>query len=60
VIPEISFLHALAQALAATGLYAPAHPARRRAVEVVYQRLRVLQAEDAHPCFSFLRANSAP
>jgi putative nucleotidyltransferase with HDIG domain len=54
MIPEISFLHALAQALAATGLYAPAHPARRRANEVVYQRLRVLQAEDAHPCFSFL------
>jgi cyclic di-GMP phosphodiesterase len=54
VIPEVSFLHALAQALAATGLYSPSHPARRRAVDVVYQRLRVLQAEDAHPCFSFL------
>jgi HD-GYP domain-containing protein (c-di-GMP phosphodiesterase class II) len=54
MIPEVAFLHALAQALAATSLYAPAHPARRRAVEVVYQRLRVLQAEDAQPCFSFL------
>lgn len=50
----MNFLHALAQALAATGLYSPAHPARRRAVDVVYQRLRVLQAEDAHPCFTFL------
>jgi putative nucleotidyltransferase with HDIG domain len=54
VIAEVNFLHALAQALAATGLYSPAHPARRRAVDVVYQRLRVLQAEDAHPCFTFL------
>jgi len=52
--PEVAFLHALAQALAATALYAPAHPARRRATEVVYQRLRVLQAEDAQPCYSFL------
>jgi putative nucleotidyltransferase with HDIG domain len=54
MIAEVNFLHALAQALAATGLYSPAHPARRRAVDVVYQRLRVLQAEDAHPCFTFL------
>jgi HD-GYP domain-containing protein (c-di-GMP phosphodiesterase class II) len=54
MIPEVAFLHSLAQALAAASLYAPAHPARRRAVDVVYQRLRVLQAEDAQPCYSFL------
>jgi HD-GYP domain-containing protein (c-di-GMP phosphodiesterase class II) len=54
MIPEVAFLHALAQSLAAAGLYSPSHPARRRAAETVYQRLRVLQAEDAHPCFTFL------
>jgi putative nucleotidyltransferase with HDIG domain len=54
MIPEVAFLHALAQALATAGLYSPAHPARRRAVDAVDQRLRVLQAEDAHPCFTFL------
>jgi len=54
VSPEIAFLHAFAQALAASALYSPAHPARRRAIDAAFERLRILQAEDAQPCFSFL------
>jgi putative nucleotidyltransferase with HDIG domain len=49
-----SFLHALAQALSATALYGPSHPARRRAVTAAYERLRILQAADAQPYFSFV------
>lgn len=52
--PDVEFLHALAQALAASGLYAPGHPARQRAVRAAHERLRILQAADAQPCFSFL------
>ncbi len=50
----VTFLQALAQAMAASMLYAREHPARRRAVQAAFQRLRVLQAADAHPYFSFL------
>lgn len=49
-----SFLHALAQALSATTLYSPAHPARQRAITAAYERLRILQAADAQPYFSFV------
>jgi putative nucleotidyltransferase with HDIG domain len=49
-----SFLHALAQALSASALYSPAHPARRRAITSAYERLRILQAADAQPYFSFV------
>jgi putative nucleotidyltransferase with HDIG domain len=52
--PDVEFLHALAQALAASSLYAPTHPARVRAVRVAHERLRILQAADAQPCFSLL------
>lgn len=48
------FLHALAQALSATALYGPSHPARRRAIAAAYERLRILQAADAQPYFSFV------
>jgi putative nucleotidyltransferase with HDIG domain len=54
VNPETAFLHAFAQALAASALYSPAHPARRRAIDAAFDRLRILQAEDGQPCFSFL------
>jgi putative nucleotidyltransferase with HDIG domain len=49
-----AFLHALAQALSATALYGPSHPARRRAIAAAYDRLRILQAADAQPYFSFV------
>jgi putative nucleotidyltransferase with HDIG domain len=49
-----NFLHALAQALSATALYGPAHPARQRAITAAYDRLRILQAADAQPYFSFV------
>jgi putative nucleotidyltransferase with HDIG domain len=48
------FLHALAHALSSTALYGPAHPVRRRAVAAAYDRLRILQAADAQPYFSFV------
>ncbi len=50
----VAFLQALAQAMSASMLYVPTHPARRRAVHVAYERLRVLQAVDGQPYFSFL------
>jgi putative nucleotidyltransferase with HDIG domain len=49
-----AFLHALAHALSTTALYGPAHPARRRAVTAAHERLRILQAADAQPYFSFV------
>src|SRR5208283_3307890 len=50
----LRFLHALSQAFSASTLYSPAHPARQRAVRTAYDTLRLLQAEDDHPSFSFL------
>lgn len=50
----IQFLHSLSQALSASNLYAPAHPARQRAVRASYEALRVLQSHDDTPSFSFL------
>lgn len=49
-----AFLHSFAQALSATALYGPAHPARARAVDAAYERLRILQAADGQPYFSFV------
>jgi putative nucleotidyltransferase with HDIG domain len=49
-----AFLHALAHALSTTALYGGAHPARRKAVAAAYDRLRILQAVDAQPYFSFV------
>jgi putative nucleotidyltransferase with HDIG domain len=48
------FLATFAQALAAMGLYRDGHPARGRAVDAAYQELRDLQADTAHPLFTFL------
>jgi putative nucleotidyltransferase with HDIG domain len=50
----IRFLHSMSQALSASTLYAPAHPARQRAIRAAYDTLRLLQAEDDQPAFSFL------
>lgn len=54
MILSVQFLHTLSHALAASTLYGPGHPARRRAVQSCYDALRQLQAEDEEPCFSFL------
>ncbi len=48
------YLTSLAQALAKMSLYADGHPARARAAEASFARLRALQALDATPTFSFL------
>ena len=48
------YLTSLAQALAKMSLYAEGHPARARAADASYDRLRVLQQSDPQPNFSFL------
>lgn len=48
------YLTSLAQALAKMSLYADGHPARARAADASFARLRALQATDAAPAFSFL------
>ncbi len=48
------FLSTFAQALAAMALYRDGHPARERAVDLAYQQLHDLQADDPRPLFTFL------
>lgn len=48
------FLTSLAQALAKMSLYAEGHPARARAADASFDRLRALQQSDPTPTFSFL------
>src|SRR2546422_9476261 len=48
------FLNAFAQALAAMALYRDGHPARERALDVVYRQIQALQADSARPLFTFL------
>ncbi len=50
----LRFLHSLSQAFSSSTLYSASHPARQRAVRSAYDTLRLLQAEDDHPSFSFL------
>lgn len=50
----IAFLTSFAQALARMSLYAPGHPARARAAESSFARLRVLVLADPAPSFTFL------
>jgi HD domain len=50
----IRFLHALAQALSMTALYAPGHPATKRGSENLWQTVTALLAADPHPVFLFL------
>jgi putative nucleotidyltransferase with HDIG domain len=52
--PAALFLTNFAQALSTMVLYRDGHPARERATDKAYQRLRDLQAKDARPLFSFL------
>ena len=48
------FLTALAQALSTMTLYKDGHPARERAVDLTFERLKRLQEEVPHPRFTFL------
>ncbi|HTS88325.1 MAG TPA: HD domain-containing phosphohydrolase [Gemmatimonadales bacterium] len=50
----LRFLTSLGQALSATGLYLPGHPARERAVDSAWEQLEALQKLDPAPTFSFL------
>ncbi len=50
----IRFLTALGQALSATNLYSPGHPARERALDQAWDQLDALQKLDPAPTFSFL------
>lgn len=50
----IRFLHALAQTLSASTLYAPGHPATRRSLEHLWRAATALLAADPHPVFLFL------
>jgi len=50
----LRFLTSLGQALSATGLYRPGHPARERAVDQAWEQLAGLQKFDPEPVFSFL------
>ncbi|HEY4321567.1 MAG TPA: hypothetical protein VGM77_10355 [Gemmatimonadales bacterium] len=50
----IAFLHALAQALSTMALYAPGHPAARRATQNLWQAAAALLASDGRPVFLFL------
>jgi putative nucleotidyltransferase with HDIG domain len=54
VTAAIQFLTAFAQALSALTLYPEGHRTRERALDAVYERLRRLLEEEAHPVFSFL------
>lgn len=48
------FLTALAQTLSTMSLYGRGHPSRARALDVSFQKLSDLLADDARPSFSFL------
>lgn len=48
------FLHALGNLLSTTALYAPDHPAHRRAFESAWQALTGLLQQDSRSAFSFL------
>jgi HD-GYP domain-containing protein (c-di-GMP phosphodiesterase class II) len=50
----IRFLHALAQALSTTALYAPGHPAAARAIDTLWEALEALMAVEEEPTFLFL------
>ncbi len=50
----VRFLTALGQALSATNLYSPGHPARPRTLDQAWEQLEALQRLDPAPNFSFL------
>lgn len=50
----VKFLTSLGQALSATNLYRPGHPARERALDQAWSQLESLQKIDPEPNFSFL------
>jgi len=54
VSDPVRVLTTLAKALSAMGLYTPGHPAREKALDVAYDELTKLQADDPYAQFSFL------
>jgi putative nucleotidyltransferase with HDIG domain len=52
--PPVQFLTTFAQALSALTLYPDGHTTRERALDVAFEKLRDLLAEDAQPVYSFL------
>lgn len=50
----VGFLNALAQALSTMGLYPEGHGRRERVLDMAYEKLMLLVAEDPQPSFSFL------
>ncbi|OGU19385.1 MAG: hypothetical protein A3K13_03605 [Gemmatimonadetes bacterium RIFCSPLOWO2_12_FULL_68_9] len=50
----LQFLTAFAQALSALTLYPEGHTTRERALDLVFEKLRDLLAEDPNPVYSFL------
>ncbi|MBI2797502.1 MAG: HD-GYP domain-containing protein [Gemmatimonadetes bacterium] len=52
--PAALFLTSFAQAMSTMVMYREEHPARDRATDRAYQRLKDLQAKDPKPLFSFL------
>ncbi len=55
--PAVRFLHALAQALSAIGLYAPSHPARQGALEEVMEALASILEEQVTATYTLLPDN---
>jgi HD-GYP domain-containing protein (c-di-GMP phosphodiesterase class II) len=55
--PPVRFLHALAQSLSATALYAPTHPARTGALDELQAALEAVQEERATATYTFLPDN---
>jgi len=54
VSPPVGFLYSFTRAIATISLYWDRHPARERAIESSFQRLRQLLDADPKPQFSFL------
>jgi hypothetical protein len=54
VNPAVGFLYSLTRAIATISLYWDRHPARERAIQSSFERLRQLLDADPKPQFSFL------
>jgi HD-GYP domain-containing protein (c-di-GMP phosphodiesterase class II) len=57
VNPAVRFLHALAQALSAVGLYAPSHPARQGALDELMEALETILEEQVTATYTILPDN---
>ncbi|MFC1662279.1 HD-GYP domain-containing protein [Gemmatimonadota bacterium] len=52
--PASEFLVSLAQAISTMNLYGDGHPARERSLDLVFQKVQLLQEEDPTPEFTFM------